>query len=194
MQGKYKGINHLALVTNDMEKTVRFWRDLLGMRLVVTMGRKGYRQYFFELDQDNMILFFEWPGVENIPPKDHGVPVKGPFAFDHVSIGVRDLDTLWELKEKLEAAGFWVSEVIDHGFIYSVYTFDPNEIPIEFSVSVKDVDVRAHPILADRDPPRVRLEGSGPQDSFWPKPQGKLTLEERRIYPGEGRDWIYKKS
>lgn len=30
----YRGVNHLALVTNDMDKTVRFYRDVLGMRLI----------------------------------------------------------------------------------------------------------------------------------------------------------------
>ncbi|MCK7489334.1 MAG: hypothetical protein MZU79_03090 [Anaerotruncus sp.] len=32
-----------------MDRTIRFWRDLLGMRLVAGMGKTGYRQYFFEL-------------------------------------------------------------------------------------------------------------------------------------------------
>lgn len=31
---KFNGINHLAMVTGDMDMTIRFWRDLLGMRLV----------------------------------------------------------------------------------------------------------------------------------------------------------------
>jgi hypothetical protein len=79
-----------------------------------------------------MIAFFEWPDVEKISVKDHGVPVTGPFGFDHVSFGVETDDALWYLKDKLQAGGFWVSELIDHGFIHSIYTFDPNHIPIEF--------------------------------------------------------------
>ncbi|MGB2688020.1 MAG: VOC family protein, partial [Desulfobacterales bacterium] len=31
---KYTGINHLAMATRDMDTTIRFWRDLLGLRLV----------------------------------------------------------------------------------------------------------------------------------------------------------------
>lgn len=187
---RFKGINHIALVTNDMEKTVRFWRDLLGMRLVLAMGRKGYRQYFFELDQDNMILFFEWPEVENIPPKDHGVPVKGPFAFDHLAIGLQDLEDLFKLKDRLEAAGFWVSEVIDHGFIYSLYSFDPNEIPIEFCVDVKEIDIRNSPILKDKDPLLVTKEGSEPVADLWPKPKEFTEKKDWHIYPGEGREYV----
>ena len=84
----YNGINHLAMATGDMDKTIRFWRDLLGMRLVAGLGRPGYRHYFFEISENDLIAFFEWAVVEPIEEKDHGRPVKGPFVFDHVSIGV----------------------------------------------------------------------------------------------------------
>jgi len=183
------GVNHIALVTKDMEATVRFWRDLLGMRLVLCMGRKGYRQYFFEIDERNLLLFFEWPEVEKIPPKDHGVPVKGPFAFDHLSIGLKDREDLFKLKDTLEAAGFWVSEVVDHGFILSIYSFDPNEIPIEFSVLVPQNDVRKRPIFKDKHPLKVTLEGSEPVEGHWPRPLADH-LSEHRIYPGEGLDYF----
>ena len=46
---KYTGINHLAMVTGDMDKTIGFWRDLLGMRLVAGLGRPGYRHIFSRL-------------------------------------------------------------------------------------------------------------------------------------------------
>jgi len=184
---KYTGINHLAMATNDMDSTIRFWRDLLGMRLVVGLGRPGYRHYFFEISDHDMIAFFEWPEVEKIPEKDHGVPVKGPFAFDHVSIEVECDDDLWEIKDRLEAAGFWVSEVIDHGFIHSIYSFDPNNIPIEFSAPVADADIRQHPAMKDKHPSPVALEGPDPQPGKWPQPREFTPAEQRMIYPGEGR-------
>jgi len=102
---KYTGINHLAMATRDMDTTIRFWRDLLGLRLVAGLGGPKYRHYFFELSEYDMIAFFEWPDVEKIPEKDHGVPVRDPFVFDHVSLGVESDDDLWELKDKLETAG-----------------------------------------------------------------------------------------
>ena len=56
---KYTGINHLAMATADIDMTIRFWRDLLGMRLVAGLGRPGYRHYFFEISDHDMIAFFE---------------------------------------------------------------------------------------------------------------------------------------
>ena len=183
---KYSGINHLAMATRDMNMTVRFWRDLLGMRLVVGLGHPGYRHYFFEISAHDMIAFFEWQDVEKISEKDHGVPVKGPFAFDHVSFEVETDEDLWELKDKLEAADVWVSEVVDHGFIHSIYTFDPNNIAIEFSAPVPGVNVRNHTKMKDKKPVSTALEGSEPQPGHWPDPKKPTPTHERMIYPGEG--------
>ena len=185
---RYNGINHLAMVTNDMDMTIRFWRDLLGMRLVAGIGRKGYRHYFFEISKTDLIAFFEWPGVEKIPDKDHGVAVKGPIAFDHVSIGVNDIDDLVEIKRKLTAADFWVSEIVDHGFIYSIYSFDPNNIPIEFSYNVPDIDIRKKPRMKDSSPSSIALEGSESQSGKWPEYEVDSESEDDfKIYPGPGK-------
>jgi catechol 2,3-dioxygenase-like lactoylglutathione lyase family enzyme len=183
---KYTGINHLAFATGNMDLTIRFWRDLLGMRLIGGIGQGKLRQYFFEISDMDMIAFFQWPDVKKIPVKDHGVPVSGPFGFDHVSFGVESDDALWDLKEKLEAAGFWVSEVIDHGFIHSIYTFDPNHIPIEFSAAVAGIDLRKYPKIKDRHPSEIALEGPEPQPGHWPEAVKKTPESEKFIFLGEG--------
>ena len=182
----YSGINHLAMATRDMDRTIRFWRDLLGMRLVAGLGRPGYRHYFFEISENDMIAFFEWAGVDTIPEKDHGVPVKGPFAFDHVSFALEGEQDLWELKDRLGAAGFWVSEVVNHGFIHSIYSFDPNNIPIEFSAPVAGVDIRKNPKMKDKSPSSVAREGPDPQGGTWPEVISPTPPEDRLVYPGEG--------
>jgi catechol 2,3-dioxygenase-like lactoylglutathione lyase family enzyme len=174
------------MVTGDMDRTIRFWRDLLGMRLIAGLGSKGYRHYFFEISDNDMIAFFEWPGVQPMPEKDHGVPVKGPFGFDHIAFGVASDDDLWELKDRLAAADFWVSEVIDHGFIHSIYTFDPNAIPIEFSAPVADVDLRQQPKMLDPYAGPVAGEGETPQPGKWPAVVRRTPQKQRCVYPGEG--------
>ena len=185
---RFRGINHLAMATGDMDATIRFWRDLIGLRLVVGLGRSGYRHYFFEVSEHDLLAFFEWDGVEKLSEKDHGVPVKGPYAFDHISFEVVDDNELWELKDRLEVADCWVSEVIDHGFIHSIYTFDPNNIPIEFSAPVSDFDIRKHPTMIDKHPTSVTLEGPDPNPGVWPETPKKTPESERMVYPGEGDD------
>ena len=185
---KYTGVNHIAFATADMDMTIRYWRDLLGLRIIAAMGREGYKQYFFELSDKDMVTFFEWPGVESIEEKEHGVPTKGPFGFDHVSLGLADDNALFEMRDSIEAAGFWVSEPIDHGFIHSIYTFDPNGIALEFSVQAGR-DIRNEPIEEDKVPPEALKEGLDPVSGRWPGPAGEARLEARRLYPGMGSEF-----
>ena len=79
---RYRGIADVALVTNDMEKTVRFYRDVLGMSVVMTVARdingQRIRHYFFKLGPASCLSFFEWPNVELPPRKDAGGAGRGP--------------------------------------------------------------------------------------------------------------------
>ncbi|MDP2932281.1 MAG: VOC family protein [Chloroflexota bacterium] len=189
----FNGVNHLAMATGDMDRTIRFWRDLLGMRLVAGLGQPGYRHYFFQISKHDLIAFFEWPGVEPVPPKEQGSPVRGPFIFDHVSFGVETEDDLWELKDKLEAAGFEVSAVINHGFIHSIYAHDPNGIPIEFSHNVETVDIRKKPQMRDRVPTKNAQEGAEPRWEVWPRVETPTPVLERVVYPGAGSELFHGK-
>ena len=82
--------------------------------------------------------------------------------------------------------GFWVSEVVDHGFIHSLYSFDPNNIAVEFSVPVAGVDIRKNPVMADTEPTPCAREGAEPVPGVWPKVAHPTARSERRVYPGEG--------
>lgn len=138
----YKGIHHLAMITDDMEKTIGYWRDLLGMRMLAAMGDGRNKHYFFEISENSTIAFFEWPEAENPDMKEHGTPTDEPMCFDHVAIGVEDDQELERLRELLSGAGYWVSKITDHGFIHSIYTYDPNNIPVEFCAEVEGKDIR----------------------------------------------------
>lgn len=191
---KYTGINHLAMVTGDMDSTIRFWRDLLGMRMIAGLGGPGYRHYFFEISGNDMIAFFEWPEAQSVEEKEHGRKVSGPIVFDHVSFGVETEEMLWELKDLIDAAGFWVSEVIDHGFIHSIYAFDPNGIPIEFSWYVKGIDIHKTPKIMDAAPSDITLEGPRPHPEKWPEVPVTLHQGSHRVYPGQGSQFFFEKN
>ena len=158
---RFKGVNHLAMVTGDMEKTVRFYRDTLGMPLIATTGnqrgRYPYRHYFFELGEGNSIAFFEWPGTVEEFHKPAGLPASGRVQFDHISFNVEDEEALLELKANLESREVEVTEVIDHEIVRSIYFTDPNFIALEASFWVKDPTGRepdyANPeMFSDPDP------------------------------------------
>jgi catechol 2,3-dioxygenase-like lactoylglutathione lyase family enzyme len=189
---KYNGVNHIALATGKIDETIRFWRDLLGMRLIAAIGEKGNMQYFFEISECCSIAFFEWPEVEPVPEKEHGRVVTGPFAFDHIAFGLENEEELWELKDRLNAAGIWVSEVIDHGFIHSIFSFDPNGIPIEFTWNVEGIDLRKTPVIIAPSPSAAAGEGSEPQKGKWPVVEVPTLKKDRKTYAGQLSRFFYR--
>ena len=189
---KYNGVNHIALATGKIDETIRFWRDLLGMRLIAGIGESGNMQYFFEISECCSVAFFEWPEVEPVPEKEHGRVVAGPFAFDHIAFGLESEDDLWELKDKLNAAGIWVSEVIDHGFLHSIFSFDPNGIPIEFAWNVEGVDIRKTPVMTEPSPTEIAAEGAEPQEGKWPSVEDPTLKKDRKTYPGQIKRFFSK--
>ena len=158
----YCGINHLALVTNDMDKTVRFYRDVLGMPVVGALSGETegtpFRHYFFSMGAAGTIAFFEWPNASLPERKDSGIPATGR-QFDHVSINVGLMDELLDLQKRMRELGVPASEVVDHGMLKSIYFEDPNNISLEFSVWM--VDIEKQPWLRDRNPVPALAEQAG---------------------------------
>ncbi len=137
---KWGGINHLALVTPDMDETVRFYHGVLGARLAATIGTPDFRHYFFEFGPQCTVAFFEYAGVEvHSFAKPAGIPDPRAPQFDHLALNLPDEDALLALRQRLTDAGCEVTEVIDHGFIRSVYFTDPHGIALEASWWVQDV-------------------------------------------------------
>jgi catechol 2,3-dioxygenase-like lactoylglutathione lyase family enzyme len=168
-QPHWRGINHLALVTPDMDATVRFYHGVLGMRLVTTLMAGPMRHYFFETAPGNTVAFFEVPTAE-VFAKPAGVPdVRRAAQFDHLSFNLADEEALHVLQGRLKAHGVEVTDVVDHGIVRSIYFTDNNGIALEASWWVvdptgRDVDYGDDRLFADRRPvPAVRelQEGAG---------------------------------
>lgn len=177
------GINHLAFITDDMEKTIRFYRDLLGMELHAGIGHDGYRHYFFRCG-NTQVAFFEYAGASPMQRKPHGSPTRLPLGFDHVSFTVASREDLFALKDKLEAAGVEVSDAVDHGTIWSIYWFDPNNIPLEASWDI--MEVLRPPAMEDDEPMPIVAEGAEPQPGHWPEVSRPTPPERMLAHPGNG--------
>jgi len=179
------GINHLAFITNDMEKTIRFYRDLLEMELNSGVGHAGYRHYFFKFG-DAQVAFFEYAGATSMERKFHGSPTREPLGFDHVSFTVDSREELFHFKDRLEAAGIEISGAVDHGTIWSIYFFDPNNIPLEISWNC--MEVIKPPAISDDDPLAIVAEGADPQPGIWPEVTQPTPLERMTAHFGNGHE------
>ena len=162
-QPHWRGINHLALITTDMDATVRFYHGVLGARLVHTIGTPGFRHYFFEFGPQQTVAFFEFSGVEfDNFAKPAGVPDPRATQFDHLSFNLPDEHALESLRRRLKEHGCEVTDVVDHRNIRSIYFSDPNGIALEaswwvFDATGRDVDYSDDSFFGDPDPvPAVR--------------------------------------
>jgi catechol 2,3-dioxygenase-like lactoylglutathione lyase family enzyme len=139
----WRGINHLALVTTDMDATVRFYHGVLGAPLVATLGTPSFRHYFFSFGEQTTVAFFEYADAPIEPfAKPAGVPDARAIQFDHLSFNVPDEESLLALRERVKRAGSEITDVVDHGFIRSVYFTDPNGIALEASCWMLDATGR----------------------------------------------------
>ncbi|MFI7614284.1 VOC family protein [Nonomuraea terrae] len=159
----WRGVHHLALVTTDMDATVRFWHGVLDARLVATLALPAFRHYFFDIGEGSTIAFFEYTDqpIDSFA-KPAGVPYAKAAQFDHLSLHLPDEDALLRLRDRLKEHGCEVTDVIDHGFLRSIYFSDPNGIALEASWWTVDptgrpADHSDERLFADPDPvPAVR--------------------------------------
>ena len=180
-----QNVNHLAFITNDMVKTIRFYRDLLGMKLSAGIGHDGYRHYFFQLgDGVSHVAFFEYDGASPMIKKFPGKITKKPLGFDHVSFTVNSKKELFNLKDRLEIAGIDVHGAVDHGFIWSIYFYDPNNIPLE--ASWECLEIIDAPAIEDDNPLDIAAEGANPQPGHWPQVVGPTLEDEMTATSGNG--------
>ncbi len=178
------GLNHLAFITNDMTRTIRFYRDLLGMELACGIGRDGYRHYFFRMGS-GCVAFFEYEEAQPMERiKFHGERTDRPIGFDHVAFAVASKEDLFRLKDRLEAAGVDVTGVVDHGTVWSIYFFDPNNIPLEASWDC--LELLRTPAIADDDPLPAAEEGAGPQPGLCPEVTRQTPTSRMVARPGNG--------
>ncbi len=160
---RWRGVHHLALITPDMDATVRFWHGVIGARLVTTLAVTAFKHYFFEVSQGNTIAFFQYADAHlDTYAKPAGVPFAQASQFDHLSLHLQDEDALLALRNRLKSHGCDVTDVIDHGFLRSIYFSDNNGIALEASwwvidPTAREVDYSDERLFADADPvPAVR--------------------------------------
>ncbi|MGC8777796.1 MAG: VOC family protein [Candidatus Caldatribacteriaceae bacterium] len=91
MKAHYQGVHHLALVTRDMEKSLYFYRDILGFDLVERFFDEGENAEIVFLSLGNTLL-------ELLAPEDPQA-FQSPAGF-HLALGVRAVDQVFALLQE----------------------------------------------------------------------------------------------
>ena len=122
------------------------------------------------------------------------MPYAKASQFDHLSLNLPDEDALLRLRDRLKSHGCEVTDVVDHGFIRSIYFSDPNGMALEASwwtldATGRPADYADDRLFADADPvPAVHeLRDSGQLDHT---PSTKLVDGDHRGHlPHERLSW-----
>ncbi|MGH9023375.1 MAG: VOC family protein [Acidimicrobiia bacterium] len=161
---RWRGVHHLALVAVDMDTTVRFYEGVLGARVVATVATEAFRHYFFEFGPGSTVAFFEYSGIDvEAFSKPAGVPYPQAAQFDHLALALADEEALVALRDRLKAADCEVTDVVDQGFLRSIYFTDPNGIALEASCWMADPTGRSRDftdaqLFADPNPVSALVE------------------------------------
>jgi catechol-2,3-dioxygenase len=141
-----KELGHLVLYVRDLERSVRFYRDVLGWRMIspdlpgapfraaafsAPSGRTHHELLLIEVGKDAAAL----------PP---GRRV-GLYHFG-LKVGTSD-DELREAMAKVTAEGVTVVGTSDHTVTHSLYVLDPDGNEIELYIDVPGMDWVGHPEL-----------------------------------------------
>lgn len=113
-----RGVHHLALLSSDVERTIRFYQDVLGFPLTELFENRdapGSTHFFFDIGNGNLLAFFDFPTLD-----------LGPYAevlgsMHHLAISVSP-DKHAELRKQLADHDV----PIDFDFKTSIYFRGPD--------------------------------------------------------------------
>jgi catechol 2,3-dioxygenase-like lactoylglutathione lyase family enzyme len=118
-----RGVHHVALLSSDVERTVRFYQEVLEFPLTEMFENRDYggsTHFFFDIGHGNSLAFFDLPGLDLRPYAE----VLG--GLHHLAISVEP--ERWErLRANLDRAGV-PYVVIDTS---SMYFNDPDGARLE---------------------------------------------------------------
>ncbi|GAA0249363.1 VOC family protein [Haladaptatus pallidirubidus] len=140
------GTDHVTLIGSNEEDTVAFYRDILGMPLILrqpNLDAPNVTHLFFDTGDGRVITFFVEEGRRSNPaPQRTGIGAVHHLAFRF------EPERLEEIKEGLEANGHRYN-VFDRSIFYSLYTSDHNGLTLELTTDKFDIpDDRRAEVLA----------------------------------------------
>jgi len=140
------GVSHIALAVKDIQATHRFYTEAMGFDLVkveVVPQKGGFARHVFYSTgsaTDQLIPFWDLanvPGSEELRTdicRDLGLDA----MTNHIAFQADDLADIERRKQRWLDHGRDVLE-IDHHWIHSIYTEDPDGITVEFAVLTRDL-------------------------------------------------------
>jgi catechol 2,3-dioxygenase-like lactoylglutathione lyase family enzyme len=132
--GVITGIFHVSIKTADLEKSRRFYKNILGLTEVDRPPLPFPGAWFGVPTPVGEAIIHMYAGHAATTEPDGSVPV-GTKALDHVAMSAIGYDAI---RERLRAAGLeWREGGIRGGNLWQLYVFDPSGVQIELSFDAR---------------------------------------------------------
>jgi len=124
----FSAVHHLALTVSDLERSERWYCDVLGMSKLVDMPESDAHKIALLVHPGSQLLIgLHW----------HASNEGGPFSefrngLDHVGFAVADRAALEEWKARLDELGVDNSGITDAPYGCVLVFRDPDNIQLEF--------------------------------------------------------------
>lgn len=146
-------LGHVVLYVRDLERSRRFYRDVLGWKEITPEGGMRFRAAAFTSGRTHHELLLIEVGPDAAPiPSGRRV---GMYHFG-LKVGTTD-DELREARDALVKANARIVGASDHGVTHSLYIEDPDGNEIELYIDVQPERWREDPaaVFADIKPLRI---------------------------------------
>ena len=148
-------LHHTAYTTKDMEKTRKFYEEVIGLPLVATWSEsdelfgkvRTYCHCFFGLADGSALAFFQFAAKAD---ERKFIPPIAETPFRHIALKVDEM-TQKAIEKRIKAAGYKKPDtyVLEHGYCRSVYIKDPNGMLLELTLDAPKADQIAKDRQAD---------------------------------------------
>ncbi len=128
------GLNHVAIVTADLDRFVDFYTGVFGMHEVFREEMPGLRHAILRIADSS-----SWLHPAEIPGNDHASAMAKMFSrghLDHIALTAGSQDGFTELRRRLVEAGASDGVVEDLGAFHALWFQDPDGMRGEVVVLV----------------------------------------------------------
>jgi catechol 2,3-dioxygenase-like lactoylglutathione lyase family enzyme len=125
------GINHVGLLTKDIERFVAFYGDVFGSEVIDRIELPEGTLTLVDIGGGRELNVFQVAGNTEA---DHQVPMFGRGRLDHVGFQAASMEAFDEARRRLMDRGATDGFVTDFGLFYSLFFRDPDGLECEVVV------------------------------------------------------------